>query len=248
MITLASILTLLSKAEPILDLFKKHWKLLIQVAPIIWVIICLLNHCNPPPASEPVRISQPIPVIAPKIPEPTFNEPRQIVPVWSISDQPTISNASGASDSVKQLLVLTDWLQNELYGCDSTYRSDTDIRSYSDTLETDSIWLAYSIDVSGKLTTPPSFSVKPTFTFYSEPATLNNPRFIYFEGSVGPCMSYAKPIRPLAIGGSIGLGYTTPNGWSYGVRLGASQLDWSAEAAIRKSFAINLPKWLRNRK
>lgn len=258
MITLASILAAIRGLAPYLsdglDLLKKHWKLILQVAAVIWIIICVLTHCNPAPPETPEPIQfKPIPVNAARIPEPVFNEPRQLIPIWSIQDQPTISNASGARDSVKQLLAMTDWLQNELYGCDSTYRADTDIRNYQDVFETDSFEMGYSFDVAGKLVSTPTFDVRPTFPIYSKPNPTETTQssFIYLEGSVGPRMTYStdnEPIQLSAIGGELGIGYTAPNGWSYGVRAGASQLDWSAEVAIRKSFAIKLGKGLRSKK
>lgn len=238
MISIPTILAFIYKyGSPMLDFLKKHWRITLEVAGAVWIIVCCLTHCGSSPSIVVREQLQPISVIAPRIPEPVIIQ-RYVTPNWDIASRPVPSQPMIAStDSIRYLLELTDWFQNQLYDCDSTYREDTAEREYADSFDTDSIKVDYSIVVSGRLKEAPRFSFTPK---WKQPTELVKPRGIYLEGSIGPVMSYGDPIKLLAIRGEFGIGVFNRKGWSYGIKGGASQIGWDVQASVRRNFSIGL--------
>lgn len=240
MINIPTLLSLLSKhGSDVLDFLKKHWRITLEVIGVLWVVVCLLTHCNSPiedVAPDPI---QPISVIAPNIPTPILMDEPIRIRTWNAIEPPVAPATSTRNgiDSIAYLLEVTDWLQNRLYMCDSAYTDDTGARQYSDEFETDSIKVGYSIVVSGRLKEPPQFVFTPK---WSAPTELVNPRGIYLEGSFGPVMSYGDQIRLQAIRGEVGIGVFNRKGWSYGAKVGASQLGWDVQASFRRNFSVGV--------
>lgn len=241
MITASAIIAFLSKyGSDLLDFLKKHWRITIESAAAVWIIVCCLDHCGSSRTTpiHPEAI-QPITIIAPSIPIPTVIDEPIPERVWSLASipEPTVPTGNEKNDSIEYLLEVTDWLQNRLYLCDSAYTDDTAPREYADAFETDSAKVNYSITVSGRLKEPPRFAFTPK---WKQPVSIERPRGIYLEGSIGPVMGYSDPIQLLAIRGEVGIGLFNRKGWSYGVKAGASQLGWDVQASFRRNFSINL--------
>lgn len=243
MITASAIVAfLLKNGSDILDFLKKHWRITLEIGGIVWIVICCLTHFGSPDRPFPNRVSfKPIPIIAPDVPSPILHTlPVNTEPIWSVLDISTpLSSADGSRDSISYLLQITDYLQTQLYGCDSTYRTDTDLREYTDEFATDSFRLGYTFYTRGYMDRPPTFSILPTF---SPQVQVTIPRGIYLEGAIGPILSYGDPIRLQAIRGEVGLGVFNRKGWSYGLKAGASQLGWDVQASFRRSFQVRTRK------
>jgi len=248
MITIASILTLLSKAEPLLDLFKKHWKLLLQVALVIWVIICTLTHCNPPQISQPAVTERVDTIIiypdTSKWTALTHSDTKPPTPIRTDLPEPTKPPQADTNQSHAEQLDFYKQVNKSLLEEIRQLKAE---RVYSNTLETDSFRLRYTIHTKGKLTKQPAFQVQhlfPTYTITKERINeIRVPisyRTIDIGMAVGPdfTLSNRPQVRSAMV--SLYLGYSDLSNNSFGVIASTSHLNWSIQLAYKKKFQIGL--------
>jgi hypothetical protein len=81
----------------------------------------------------------------------------QTEPRWSAPEL-VIPHSASTSDSLSEILVALDFLETELYDCDSTYRWDTAERTYKDTTSNEDIDVFIDIKVKGALIDTPKVS------------------------------------------------------------------------------------------
>lgn len=227
---------ILSSISPILDFLKKHWRITFEAAAIVWIVICCLTHCGTRQATPKVDV-KPIPSIevrAVDIPTPIFEpNPAPIFKPWDVT--PPAAPDLAATDSVKYLLELVDWFQDQLYTCDSIYLKETQVREYEDLAESDSANVSWHIKVAGELVEPPHFVIYPNFP----PQVLpTKDRGLYLGGSIGPRLTYSKPVAFHAVYGTLEIGWFDRKGWSYGIRGGADQYNWDVQLSFTRRFAI----------
>jgi hypothetical protein len=82
-------------------------------------------------------------------------------PKW-VAPEIVIDSGASTADSLTEILWAVDFLEKELYDCDSTYREETAKRTYKDTLHADSIDVFLELKVKGAVIDTPKFTYRRT--------------------------------------------------------------------------------------
>jgi len=241
MIPIASILAAIN---PALSLVKEHWKTLLIVSGIIWIIICTLTHCNPQPTCPQLTVIETTDTIQlnpdttkwtritdSKPPVPTKNEP--------IPKKPTPEPTSTDKDSI---IAFYKTVNQELL---DEIEELSSIRTYSEQLETDSFRLRYSIQTKGLLNSAPIFEIQHTFPTLEvvKKRIESYPIPTYYRSidvglAVGPDFTLANSPQVRSAMVSLYLGYSDLRRNSFGIVANMTHLNWSIQISYKKRLRI----------
>lgn len=248
-------------AETAWPFLKKNWKLVLQVALLLWVIVCSLTHCagikTPWSNTESGDTTVTIKVDTAWV----YPDTNAIFVLYGFDTLPNYVEHlqqrtrfrtptavfhpfSSCRDSVVVLRSLNQMQSLVIAECDSAYADAVAVRSYGDTLTNDSIEVTLNFRVQGHLRGTPVINYRylapyPVVTIEKtvEVKTVDGPYSkIYLEGGVGALMTWENQLG--AVTGSVGLGYTDKRNWSYGARGSFNQVGYTVEGTFRKSFDI----------
>lgn len=264
MMTIAALAAIFSKFRPILDGFKdvlsiikdnpKTVRTILEIIAIAYIVFCVITHwfgkddCGTVTRTEYKDTTIYIPADTSKwitmIGDTTAYYEGELKKARKYSDRPE-PTIPGEEDSCSYLL---KYYKGQLALCDDDLTSNTRLRVFKRTLETDSFRLKYDVGIHGSLAYAPKFDVQHTFPsekqIIEKTEHIYEPRLsraIWIDGSIGPRLSYGSEISLVGFGGSIGAGYSDRKGYGYGVRASATNYDWAVEAVFRKSFQIERP-------
>lgn len=251
---------------PLAEFLKKHWKEVICITALAWVIMCFLSHCtgiidpwgnhSGSDTTSTVQVdtawvypdSAKVFALIWKQKEPYYTERihDSLRRRFNRPAPPTFRPDYTCRDSLVAVIRSLEMLNITFDECDSAYYDAIAVRSYGDTMRTDSIEVAVNFRVEGRLRGTPTVNYRylapyPVITVTRKEIIEKGPyRKIYVEGGVGPDMTWGNTLS--AIRGSLGAGYTDKRNWSYGVRSGFTQNGYTVEGSVRKSFDLGRKK------
>jgi len=266
--TIAAILALASRyGTSLLKFLRKNWRQVSYIALLAWVVMCLLSHCtgiiDPLGRHGSARLPDTISVRVDTVwayPDTTaifalhgFDTiPRHIERLNDsirrlqsrFRSQPADHRADGTcADSLATLRNHSEMLTSILDECDEAYHDAIAIRYYGDTMRTDSIEVAVSFRVEGRLRGVPSVTYRhlAPYPVITNTVTLKEPpapqrRQVYIDGGIAPRLSFEN--IPNAIEGSVGIGFVNRSNLSFGVEAGMTHEDYRVGIRVRKGFAV----------
>lgn len=233
----------------ILPFIQKYWKQILYIIPLIWTMFCILKHCNAP-------ISVPVPGQRDTIVRFIYPDTNAIIKLLGYDTEPKHTDeqkqrkqfrpttpvfppVADHGDSIASLWLVLNELSALILECDSFYNDAIAIRTYSDTLRTDSIAVMLSMRVEGRLRGEPDLSYKYlapsreiTITVHEYPK-----RKMYLEAGLGPRLLWKDNI-PDAVVVNVGLGYVGKKNFGGGLNGHFTHKDYAVLISGRWYFNI----------